>query len=325
MANLDSAIQIGKETTYGTYAAPTRGYEGKEDNFSASVVPIESLGFRAGIEATRVDRVTMMDRGGTGSIQVDFLNKGMGLLLQGCLGGLIAPTQQGATAAYKATFQSQPEGPTESFTVQVLRSRIGGTLDPFTHLGTMFTGWSLAQNNSGYLVLTADLDFQTVITNQAAPASVYPANASPFHFGQAKLQINGVDFANVTDFQFGTDLGMKVDRFYLRNNPLKDKPLRQAIPTYSGTIQTDYTDLSRFAEFKAGTIVQNLTVTWTGSLIASTFYNEVKLTLPAVMWTGESPKATLTGFTTQPLPFKVLDNGTDPAVKLEVTSTDTTY
>lgn len=325
MATLDSAIQLGKESTYGTYSAPTRGYEAKEDNFTANIVPLESIGFRAGIEATRTDRVIMMDKGGTGSIQVDFLNKGMGLLLQGCLGGLIAPVQQAATIAYKATFQSQPEGPIESFSVQVLRSRIGSTLDTFTHLGTMFTGWSLSQNNNGYLVLNADLDFQTVITAQAAAATVYPTAATPFHFGQAKLQINAVDFANVTDFQFGTDLGMKVDRFYLRNNQLKDKPIRQAIPTYSGTIQTDYTDLARYAEFKAGTIVQNVTVIWTGSLIASTYYNEVKLTLPAVMWTGESPKASLSGFTTQPLPFKVLDNGTDPAVKLEVTSIDTTY
>ena len=104
---------------------------------------------------------------------------------------------------------------------------------------------------------------------------------------------------------------------------MKKQPVRMAHPTFSGTIQADWDTITRYSEFVAGTVVTNLIVTWTGALISGAYNDLLRLTIPAVQWTGEDPKASITEVSTQALPFTVLHDGTNPAATLEYISTDT--
>lgn len=318
---LDTAILVGKETTYGTPATLTRAFEGHADTFKREQEYLTSKGFRAGYHTEASDRRTSINMGGSGSIEVDVLNKGLGLLLQGTLGTTAGPTQQAATTAYKSTFTSASADPAVSFTIQTQRSDIGGTLRKYTHHGAVITGWSLKNTVGELLVANFDFDFEDSDTSTATAAPSYPASASPFNWTQGVVSINSVA-TDVNSFELTADLGLKTDRRYVRGNSLKKQPVRSKQPVFEGSVEVDFTDDTLYDLFVAGTVFP-LTATWTGANIESTYYYTVKVTLPAVQFTGESPQAELEDVTKQNAPFKVLYNGTDPAVTIEYTSTDT--
>lgn len=318
---LDTAILVGKESAYGTPATLTRAFEGHADTFKREHEYLVSKGFRAGYHTEPADRRTAINMGGTGSIEVDVLNKGMGLLLQGTLGTTAGPTQEGATAAYTSTFTSAADDPAVSFTIQTQRSDITGTLRKFTHHGCVITGWSLKNSVGDLLMANFDFDFEDSDTTTATAAPSYPASAAPFNWTQGVVTVSGVA-TDVNSFELTADLGLKTDRRYVKGSALKEQPVRAKQPVFEGSLEVDYADDTLYNLFVAGTTVEVI-ATWTGSQIESPYNHELKVTLPAVQFTGESPQAELEDVTKQAVPFKVLYDGTNAAVTIEYTSTDT--
>jgi hypothetical protein len=321
---LDQAILVGKESTYGTAATLTRAFEGKADSWKREQNPLESVGFRAGMHTLRSDRRVPINMGGSGEMEMDLLNKGAGLLLQAALGSASGPAQVSTTTAYLQTFESSSGGPADSFTVQVQRVDSGGTLRNFTHKGSVITGWSIAQAVDDFLKLKLSFDFQDVDTATAAGTPTYPASADPFNWSQCSVSIDGGAVSNVSEMEVSADLGMKTDRRFLQSSVLKKRPQRSAVPQFTGSLTTEFESLDRYDEFVAGTIVP-IVFTWTGATIEGSEDFSVVVTLAACQFDGESPEASLDDLTTQSLPFRVLHNGTDPAVSIEYKSTDTSF
>jgi hypothetical protein len=54
---LDAALHVGNEGTYGTAASLTRSFEAKTEDWKREQQRIESVGFRAGMQTVRTDRV----------------------------------------------------------------------------------------------------------------------------------------------------------------------------------------------------------------------------------------------------------------------------
>lgn len=320
MTVLDNAVLIGKESTYGTAVALTRGFEAKADTFKRVQEPIESVGFRAGMHAQRSDRSRQVNKGGTGAIEVDVLDAGFGLIFQTLLGSSSGPTQIGATDAYRSTFATTPAGPPSSWTIQVLRANAAGTVVPFTHTGCVVTQWSLKQEVDGNFVATFTFDFQNVVTNIAAGTPVY-VEGFPYNWTEAAVSWNGtpVDFKT---FELTGELGFDVDRRFLRGNELKKQPVRSSVPTFSGTSEMEFESLTHYNAWVAGTVAP-IVVTWTGEEIESGEFHEVELTISAAQFSGESPEVALDSMPKQALPFRGLHNASSPAVSLTYTSTDT--
>lgn len=316
---LDAAILVGVESTYGTPAALTRAFEGKADAWKRSQEYLESVGFRGGMHTARSDRRKAVLMGAEGSLEVDFLTKGMGLLLSGLLGTVPTPTLVGTTA-YTQTHATSTDGPSRSYTFQVLRPTSAGALQAFTYHGAVPTGWTLTQEVGSNLALSVDFDAEDEDTVTAAGTPTYPATASPFDWTQAVVSLNSTP-TDFSKFEVTADLGMKTDRRFLRGSPLKKKPIRTSVPTFEGSLEGEFEGTSIHALFAAGTIA-SLSAVWTGSLIEASHPFQVTVTLPAVQFTGESPEASLEDVTVQPAPFRVLHDGTNPAITILVKSTD---
>lgn len=319
----DQHISVGKETTYGTFVAPTRSYEGKADSFKREQEYIDSMGFRAGMQTLRSDRRPVVNLGGAGSLELDFFNKGMGLILQGAFGSTSGPTQVASTSAYDATFESAADGSDDSFSIQVVRVDSGGTKRVFSHTGCMVTSFGLSHEVGGLLTASFDFDFQNVVTTQSEGTATYVASQDPFTWDMCEVDVDGT-CVQATSFDFTGALAMKTDRRYLCASALKSKPVRNGTPEYSGTINADLMDLDLYNDFVNGTIVP-ITVTWTQAAdsIESGYEYTATLTLAACQIEGESPEASLDELTKISVPFRVLHNGSDPAVSLVVRSTDT--
>lgn len=320
---LDAAVLVGKESTYGTPATLTRAYEAKADSWKIEIEHLESVGFRAGMETLRSDRRKPVAMGGEGTIEVDVLDKGMGLLLEASLGGATGPTQVATTNAYEQVFTSTSTAPTGSYTVQVQRPDADGAIRSFTHHGAMITSWKLAQSVGEFLNLELSFDFEEVDTVTSPGVATYPSDARTFDWTQCAITISGAP-VDTTSFELNADLSLKTDRRFLRSNSNKKQPKRGGVPSYEGTLEAEFSDLDHYNSFVAGTIVE-IVATWTGREIESGQHYEVTVTLPACQFNGESPEVSLDDMPKQPLPFKVLDNGTDPAVTLKIKSTDTAF
>lgn len=318
---MDNAILFGKETVYGTPAALTRGYEGKADSWKRAQEYLESTGMYAGRQAKRSDRRVAINMGGEASLEIDVLNKGFGLILQAMLGSVSGPTQIGATDAYKTTVATTSDDPADSFTVQVQRSDMGGTQRNFTHHGSVMTGWTLAQSVGGLLTASLNFDFEDVDTSTPAGTPAYPAATAPFDWTMASATVDG-SAVDVMSFEVNGDLALKTDRRFLRGSALKKIPCRSGVPQFTGSMEMEFEDLTQYNHFVAGDIVP-IVATWTGAEIVTGEVYEVVVTMAACQFTGESPEASLSDVPKQNLPFEVLWNGTDPAIQIEYTSTDT--
>lgn len=317
---LDNALLVGKESTYGTAATLSRAFEAKKDNFKRKQEFLSSVGFRGGMQAQLATRSVPINMGAEGPIEVDVQPTGFGLLFQSMLGGTTGPIQQGATAAYKSTFTATANGPTDSWTVQMQRVDAGGTVRPFTYLGGVMTGWKLSQAVDALLTAEFKFDFQDEVTSVSAGTPTY-VDSLPYSWVQSAATWNG-SAVDLKSWALEADLGFKTDRHFLRGSPLKKKPVRASVPEFSGDAEMEFESLTHYQAFVAGTVAP-LVVTWTGAQIASPYNFELKVTLPTIQFQGTSPEVSLDAMPKLALPYKVLWDTTNPAVKIEYTSTDT--
>jgi hypothetical protein len=321
MANLlDTAILLGKETTYGTAVTLTDAFEGRADTYKRVQEFIDSVGFRGGMETLRSDRRVAVNMGGEGTLELDVLTTGFGFLLQAFLGSVAGPTLSSTSLAFLTTATSTAADPNDFFTLQIQRSDLGGTQHDFTHEGGVITGWTLAQDVGGLLTASMDFDFENVQTATGAGTPAYAAANVPYDWTQASCTLDSVA-TDLISMDLTADLALKTDRRFLRSSSLKKQPVRSGMPSYEGSITLELNGSVEYDDFVAGNIIP-ITFKWRGDLIEDTNYSEVNITLAACQYTGGDPVMSLTDVPMITLPFKVLDNGTDAAVVITYESTD---
>lgn len=318
-SNLDNAFMIGVESTYGTPVALTRAYEAQSDGWKRSQEALESVGMRAGQHTLRSDRRRQINMGAAGEVEMDFMDRGMGVLLQSLLGASPAPTLV-TTGAYTTTLTSDTTGGTKSYTAQMLRAKNDGTLQAFTYHGAVFTGFDLEQSLGNFLKLKLKFDAEDEDTSTAAGTPSYPTGATPFDWTQAVVQIDAAP-VDVTSFKLSGDLGFKTDRRFLRGSALKKVPVRAALPQFTGELELEFADTTQYAKYVAGTIF-SLTATWTGGLIVAGHNFTVTVSAPACQFDGDTPEASLDDMTMATMPFRVLHNGTNPALTITLKNGD---
>ena len=319
----DTHMTLGVEATYGTAQLSTvRSYEAKVDTFSRDVEYIQSVGFRRDLQTVRSDRDDTVSLGATGSIECDILNKGQGLLLQHVLGTTSGPTQIASTSAYKTSLSSDDTGPTGSYTIQMSRVDSGGTMRPFTYEGCVATGFNISQELGSNLSMTIDFDAENEQTSSGEATPTYPSSADPFNYTDCVIAIDGTAATNFTSFSLDGDLGMKTDRRFLAGSATKSQPKRSSVPSYTGTIEAEFKDLTDYNKFINGTTF-GINVSWNGANIEGAYNYEFVVSLPVCKFTGSTPVASLDDMTTISLPFIALQGASGNAVDLTYTSTDT--
>ena len=321
---LDQFCGVAEESTYGTaITSGFRGYEATGDAWQKDVNYIESVGFRQNMETIRSDRHDTIAVGATGSIDCDVLNKGHGLLLKHLLGASSGPTQQASTAAYLQTFTTNDTGPGTSYTIQMPRVDTTGTLKDFTYEGCVATGFTIGCAVDEALKMTVDFDAEAEQTSTAASSPTYPTSADPFVFTQGTVEIADSAVSTFTSVELTGDLGMNTERKFLKGSAVKSQPVRSAVPSYTGTIEGEFS-IAEYNAFVNGT-VQKLEFIFTGETIASTYKYLFHVTMPAVKFTGSTPVASTDDLVRLSLPFTVLHDGSNPAITITYQSTDTAF
>ena len=321
----DQALSVGLESTYGTAVAPTRSYEGQSDDWQREMEYITSQGFRDGMQTTRGDRYENVSLGATGSVSVDVLNKGMGLILQHSLGASVAPAQVGGTAAYTASFTTNDIGPAGSYTWQMLRTSTNGTVNCFTYEGCKATNldFEMALGSNLNMTIGFDAENEQIATSAATP--VYVAATSPFPYTQAAIELDNSAVVNITGASVSLDLAMKTDRRFLKGAATKGEPLRNGVPAYTGSLTAEFSSMADYNRFVAGSNHKlELIMTGTTAIAASNF-PFFHITMPQIRFEGATPVASLDDLGSVEMPFTILDGGVGAAVTIATQSTDTAF
>lgn len=326
MGVLDAALLYGSpESPYGTAATLTRAFEAQNDPWKRDQKPIRSVGMRAGMQAARSDRSVMVNMGAKGSIELDVLNLGMGLLLRDLFGSSTGPTLVSGTTRDQV-HSTTKDGPASSATIQLLKPFVDGSTQPFTYTGCVATGWELTAETDKYLKLKADYHARNEDTAVGAGTPVYPAGAVPFQWDQVLTSTVGgtpIDFSKIT---VKADHKMATGRRFLKSgsaNAQQKQPRVGDLPEYSGQLEAEFASLAEYSRFVAGTILPAV-FKWRGAQIDAspqTFF-ELTVDLAAIQYTGETPEVSLSDLPKQPLPFDILHNGTDPAVQVTIRSNE---
>jgi hypothetical protein len=322
--------QVGfvNETTYGTPVTVTKFLPVVKSSPKLKLTYVQGVGIVAGQLVDSGSQRLVSTQQGTLSMDLEVQSNGFGPLLQALMGTSVTPVQQGATAAYLQTHTlADPVG--KFLTVQTGIPDTTGTVRPYTATGTKVVeaDFSFDINSTTPVMSTWTFDAMNVIESQSLAAASYVTNLRPFVGTDVSIKVGTYGAEASVDGVVKVDVKiprpMKTTRFYLGNQGLKREPLTNARAQISGTITADYVDKTVWADRFASHASFSLVVEAKGPLIASTFYQTFRITLPGCFIEGDTPDLAGEDVINGAFPFVYRYDGTNQP-KIEYISTDVT-
>jgi hypothetical protein len=246
-SGIDGQLVIVDEVTYGTYVAPTRAYEFTTENFKFEIERIESAGLRAGRRiqhrwAPGIQRVS-------GGFEMEFPATSSALFLNHVFGlGVIAGADP-----YTHTYDGTNSLDGTSFTMQVGKPDLAGTVQPFSYLGCKVTEAEFSANVNEYLMLKPTIYAGVEDTTETLVTATYATGLDPFVFTEGVLTIAASEIC-VRDFSFTVNNNLAVDRhFVCASGEIPKEPVENGLQEITGSFTADFEDLVQYNRYVNGT------------------------------------------------------------------------
>lgn len=320
---LGSQIAFATETTYGTIVTPNRFFEFRGEGINLQNQYLQSQQLRAGRMFTNSGRRVITVRDAAGTVDFEVPNQSFGTILNQLHGNTVTPVQQGVTTAYKQTHDiGTTDSTAKSLTCQVGRPTTAGVVTPFTYSGGKVIGLTLSCSINEWLTANLQLDFKDeAVTTPALTTAVYPTALRGFTFVGGSLTLGGTAVAQVRAATIPLTQAMDTGRWYFGANR-KAAPLLNSYQSANASMDVDFADLTLYNQYLSGTPA-TLVLDFVGNVISGTYNEELKITIDQAQVVGDTPNASGPGILTQTVPFVALDGGTNPPVRVELTSVDT--
>jgi hypothetical protein len=304
------------ESTFGTYVAPTRFYEFTDEGFDWKPNRKQGEGLRVGGRVARSGRRVTTTVQGEGSLELEAVTKGLGVLLKAALGTAASTLVSGST--YQQNFTL---GDTlDSLTVQKGIVDASGTVRAHSFLGCSVASWSLSAPNDDVAKFSFDFDVRDLDTAQSYATPSYPSSPSLFHFAQAAatyagtvtvptttaLASGGTAATDIRDFELNVNNNLATDRFNFGASGKKAKPT-VGLREISGKFTAEYAANGYRDDFIADT-ERAIVVTLTSTEALSTGTATLQVVLPAVKLDSGIPVSNNGDFVVVEHSFTVLDN-----------------
>tara|TARA_R110000787_G_scaffold72080_4_gene160563 strand:- start:4150 stop:5091 length:942 start_codon:yes stop_codon:yes gene_type:complete len=297
-SGIDAQLGYVDEVTFGTYVEPTRFSEFLSEDLKLEIERIESKGIRAG--RVMQSRWKSSIQRATGSIELELTPGGSGRLLEACMG---AVTTAGA-GPYTHTYDGGTlDG--QSLTVQIGRPDIGGTVRAFSYTGMKVADWEIACSVGEIPTLTMNMYGAGEATGETLATASYPANDDPFVFTEASLTVAASEVC-VKDLSLKGTNGLAIDRHFIcAAGATPKEALESELRSIAGSFTADFTDLTQYGYFTAGT-ENALVLTFTsGADILAITMN--------VRYDGETPTVSGAELLELPVPFMAISDTSDAA------------
>lgn len=292
------SAQLGyvSESVYGTGVTVTKFLPFVSEKLAQQIERIESKGLRAGRKTLAKWKPGSKKVGG--SIKLELPTRDIATLLNHCFGG-VATT---GTGPYTHTL-TPGDLTGKSFTTQIGRPDITGTVQPFTYTGCKVKSWELSAGVDELVMLDLDVVAQAESTATALAAASYNTNLDVFSFVGATLTLAGSEIS-VSKFSLKGDNGLLAERFRSNGSTTKE-PLEADFRAYTGTLEADFESLTAYNRFVNGT---------EASLVIALANGADTLTITMnVRFDGETPDVEGPTLVGQSLPFVALSSTSDAA------------
>lgn len=311
----DCSVGIAKETTYKTYATPTRFFEFTEESLGWEKNVVQGQGLRVGGRVARSGRRVVPTAAGAGDLTIEATSKGMGLLLEGCF-GTGTSTQIGTSSVYQQLFTLADTLP--SFTLEKGIPRVDGTVDPYTFLGAMVSSFQVDCPNGELVTIQTSWDVGDISVAQTYSSPSYASSPTLFHFAGASIYSGTLtapttsslasansELASVRSFSLSVNNNIAADRYNFGGGGRKDKPT-VGLREIAGSVEIEYANTTfRDAVLDEDPLV--LVITLEAAALSSG--NEtLQLVLPEVKFDNALVNANGGDIPMQSLNFAVLDN-----------------
>ena len=323
-SGLGAQLGIAAESTYGTFVAPTKFIEFTKEGLVLKKTTAQSAGIAAGRLLALSSRRVLTRKEVQGSIDLEVTNKAMGLLLQALMGTTVTPVQQAATTAYLQT-HTLADTAGKSLTIQKGVPLTTGTVTDKSFLGCKVTSGEFSCEVGGMLTGSFEFDGKDCDEAQTLASASYPS-MSPFHFGQMAVKTGsfGAEAAldGIRKVSCKIERPQDVERFYAGQAGLKKEPISNDQVKISGTLETDYV-ATTLDDLHTSDGATSLVWEFIGPIIASTYAETFRITLPAIRLDEGPPTVDGFGVVKPTFNFTGLYDGTNQP-KIEYMSTDVT-
>jgi hypothetical protein len=331
MANSGIGSQWGfkKETTWGTAVTVDKFFEYSSETFNLNQTYYDGVGLRAGRTFGPQSRTKKTTRGAGGDVALELPYKLSGALFDQMVAGTITPVQQAASIAYLSTFNVGASVPVKSATNQFNKPASSAGDTAFTYPGCVLTAASFSMATGGTLESSTSWTAKDETTPATTPAggalatASYAANNDIWVHQDTSLLYGGSSVGGVKGVSLAWTQPYRDDRFFLDGSGTIAQPIPNGLSTVTGTISGEWFDNTWYAAFRSGAFA-SLVITFAGpTAIASTFFPTVKFTMSAIQIRGTSPQVSGPDLIDASIPFVAKDDGTNPPLKVEYTSTET--
>ena len=291
MSGFLGQLGVKAESTYNTGVTVDRFFEFNSESIAVEVGRVESSGIRSGTRAMRSDRRVPYIMGAGGSVEFDVLSKGFGFWLDQCL-GTVSTGSAAETVVYTHT-GTVGSLTGKFFTAQVGVPQVGGgTITPKTATGGKVKSFELSCATGEALKFSADLDFANLEHSTSLATASYPTSTELLTFIGGSLTVGGTA-VNINKFSVKVDNGLKTDRRYIIASATKKEPVEAGHRKVDVELGLDFEGLThqnRVLSATAAGAQAAVVLTCAGlTTIGSTLKPTVTITIPVVMFDGDTP------------------------------------
>lgn len=193
----DYTVGLAKETTYGTYLAPSRFLEA-DSSLKESVETVQGTGMRPGMRVARASRRSIVKRSSEGEITLDAPTRGLGYLFAAFF-GVSTSTETADAGVFQQvhTLARDDFGP--SYTIQQGIPRLGSAVtDAYTYLGAQCSTLSLEAAADAIVTVTTGWVARELTMDEVYAAPSYPAVLDLFTFISGGIYVGGDAFTAPT-------------------------------------------------------------------------------------------------------------------------------
>lgn len=326
MSGFLGQLGVKAESTYGTGVTVDRFFEFDSESLAVEVGRVESSAIRAGSRAMRSDRRVPYMMGAAGSFELPVLSKGFGFWLAQCL-GTVTTGSPAETVVYTHT------GTVGSLTGKMFTAQVGvpqaggGTITPKTATGGKVKSFELSCAHGEPLKFSADCDFQNLEHSTALATASYPASTELLTFIGGSVTVGGTS-VDVRSFNVKVDNGLAIDRRFIRSSALKKEPVEAGHRKIDVELGLDFDSTTHqdrvLAATAAGAQAQVVLTCQGLTTIGSTLKPTVTITIPVVMFDGDTPTVGGPDLVSESIKGMGLSDGTNSPITIAYRSLDAT-
>jgi len=297
----------GQETTWGTPASITNYIPAVSESVRKTIERIVVPSLRNS-RSRDLDQVAPGPSRVEGDIVTAIYVKGLLKLFKNALGSGTS-TQQGTTAAYLHTF-------TPSDLPAGLTVVIGRDVKQFKYSGMKINQLRIEGRENQFLQATwSFVGKDETLEDTVSPT--FPSSNKVFTFWSGSFTIDGAT-TPIRSFELTINNNLITDR-YFQNQTLYDLYEQTREVTGTFTIDLDVTQYNKFVSFTPAALVFKAK----RDLIATGYYEELTITLPYVIYNGETPTVGGEGIIPHNIPFTAYASGSTPEITITIQNTET--